>query len=157
MTNEQWLIYLYSIYPDGGYQAFYVCMFLLSIGFYIVIHMSYNGIISKTYHPERDEKFTVESKKEYLENTLWHKTKKYRFVVLIFFLFLASICNFIPSKNAFIYIIATPYVVDGTKSVIESLQDPTSKAYKLNQLLDKGLDKAIKELDKPQTKDNNDK
>ncbi len=56
--------------------------------------------------------------------------------------------QFVPSRKDFMFIIATPYLVESGKSLIESLQDPTSKAYKINQLMDKGLDKALIELDK---------
>ena len=29
MTNEQWLVYLWSIYPSGGYQVFWVISLIL--------------------------------------------------------------------------------------------------------------------------------
>ena len=65
--------------------------------------------------------------------------------VLIVLLFLS---NLVPSnRNHFLYIVATPYVVDSGKSIIESLQDPNSKLSKLNQMTDKALDKALKYLD----------
>ena len=41
MTNEQWLVYLWSIYPSGGYQIFYaICLFvyLIFIAFMLILH-----------------------------------------------------------------------------------------------------------------------
>ena len=61
-------------------------------------------------------------------------------VALLLFIFIS---NLVPSREHFIYIIATPYVVDSGKSIIESLQDPNSKLSKLNQMTDKALDKAL--------------
>ena len=61
---------------------------------------------------------------------------------------MAFLSNFVPNKNNFIYIVATPYVVDSGKSLIESLQDENSKLYKINQIMDKSLDKVLKNLDK---------
>ena len=62
-------------------------------------------------------------------------------VILLLFIFLS---NLVPSnRNHFLYIIATPYVVDSGISIIESLQDPNSKLSKLNQMTDKALDKAL--------------
>ena len=29
MTNEQWLVYLWSIYPSGGFQVFWVISLIL--------------------------------------------------------------------------------------------------------------------------------
>ncbi len=62
-------------------------------------------------------------------------------------LVLIFLSNLFPSKRDFVYILAAPYVVDSGKSLIESLQDPTSKAFKINQLLDKSLDKALEQLE----------
>lgn len=53
----------------------------------------------------------------------------------------------VPNRDHFIYIIATPYVVESGKSIIDSLQDPNSKLSKLNQMTDKALDKALLYLD----------
>lgn len=153
MTNEQWLVYIYSIYPDGGFQAFYAAAACLSIAFILILRMNYSDIIERRYHPITDDKFTPETKAEYLSTLGYSKLGKLKFVLPSTLLFLTLLCNFVPNKNAFIYIIATPYLVDGAKSTIDLLQDPTSKVYKINQLLDKGLDKALQELDKP--KDNN--
>lgn len=41
MTNEQWLVYLWSIYPSGGYQVFYAILliaYLFIIIFALIDH-----------------------------------------------------------------------------------------------------------------------
>ncbi len=127
MTNEQWLVYLWSIYPSGGYQAFYVvCLiiFLLISGMLLVLHS--------------DEKESGKPK------TIWYKMGKWKIIIPSVLLVLIFLSNLVPSnRNHFLYIIATPYVVDSGKSIIESLQDPNSKLYKLNKMTDKALDKAL--------------
>ena len=155
MTNEQWLVYIYSIYPEGGFQAFYVTAAVLCLAFILLLRVNYFDSIERSFHPVTDKMFTPETKAEYLSTLGYSKLGKLKFLIPSTLLFLTLLCNFVPNKNAFIYIIATPYLVDGAKSTIDLLQDPTSKVYKINQLLDKGLDKALMELDKP--KDNNGK
>ena len=73
---------------------------------------------------------------------------KWKAIVPSVLLVLIFLCNLIPNnRNHFLYIIATPYVVDSGKSILESLQDPNSKLSKLNQMTDKALDKALLYLD----------
>ena len=131
MTNEQWLVYLWSIYPSGGYQLFYVlCLivFLFFIGFMLLLHSD----ASESDKPK----------------TIWFRMGKWKVIIPSVLLVLIFLCNLIPNnKNHFLYIIATPYVVDSGKSIIESLQDPNSKLSKLNQMTDKALDKALVYLD----------
>lgn len=153
MTNEQWLVYIYSIYPEGGFQAFYIITAFISFCITLALRSNYHSYMEANYHPVINARFTPETKAEYLSTLGYSKLGKLKFILPSTLLFLALLCNFVPNKNAFIYIIATPYLVDGAKSTIDLLQDPTSKVYKINQLLDKGLDKALMELDKP--KDNN--
>ena len=127
MTQEQWLVYLWSIYPSGGYQVFYViclCAFLVFIGLMLIMHS--------------------ETSYRYKTETIWFKMGKWKIIIPSVLLALIFLCNLIPSnKNHFLFIVATPYVVDSGKSIIESLQDPNSKLFKLNQLTDKALDKAL--------------
>lgn len=127
MTNEQWLVYLWSIYPSGGYQAFYViclCVFLVFISFMLIMHSDTSG--------------------RYKNETIWFKMGKWKIIIPSVLLALIFLSNLVPSnRNHFLYIIATPYVVDSGKSIIESLQDPNSKLSKLNQMTDKALDKAL--------------
>ena len=136
MTNEQWLVYLWSIYPQGGFQVFWVICLILVFAFLCFTAASY-------FSDTGGYRYSEEEKNTYL----WRKLGKYKVIVpsvLLLFIFLS---NLVPSREHFIYIIATPYVVDSGKSIIESLQDPNSKLSKLNQMTDKALDKALKYLD----------
>ena len=127
MTNEQWLVYLWSIYPQGGFQLFYViclCAFLVFIGFMLIMHS------------DTSDKYKTE--------TIWYKMGKWKVIIPSVLLVLIFLCNLVPSnRNHFLYIVATPYVVDSGKSIVDSLQDPNSKLSKLNQMTDKALDKAL--------------
>ena len=127
MTNEQWLVYLWSIYPSGGYQIFYACcllIFLVFIGFMLLLHSDVG--------------------EKHKNETIWYKMGKWKVIIPSVLLVLIFLSNLVPSnRNHFLYIVATPYVVDSGKSIIESLQDPNSKLSKLNQMTDKALDKAL--------------
>ena len=57
------------------------------------------------------------------------------------------ISHLIPKREYFAYIIATPYVVESGKTIVETLSDPNSKLSKLNQIMDKGLNKVLDQLD----------
>lgn len=127
MTNEQWLVYLWSIYPSGGYQIFYA-IFLIAYLFFIIF-----ALISYSDTSDR-----------YRTDTVWYKMGKWKIIIPSVLLVLIFLSNLVPSnRNHFLYIIATPYVVDSGKSIIESLQDPNSKLYKLNKMTDKAIDKAL--------------
>ena len=127
MTNEQWLVYLWSIYPSGGYQVFYAIL-LIAYLFFIIF-----ALISHSDTPDR-----------YRTDTVWYKMGKWKIIIPSVLLVLIFLSNLVPSnRNHFLYIVATPYVVDSGKSIIESLQDPNSKLSKLNQMTDKALDKAL--------------
>lgn len=136
MTNEQWLVYLWSIYPQGGVSVFWFVSLCVSLVIVLILWIGY----SDTDIGKRD-------------NTQFVKMGKWKVFLPLFFVFLLFLSNLVPQKNHFMMIVATPYVVDGTKSLVDSLQDPTSKAYKINQLMDKALDKALIELEKTITDD----
>ena len=132
MTKEQWLVYLWSIYPNGGFQVFWVISLIMVLALLTLAAASFFSDTSG-YRYSEEEKNTY----------LWRKLGKWKIImpsVLLSFIFLS---NLVPSREHFIYIIATPYVVDSGKSIIESLQDPNSKLSKLNQMTDKALDKAL--------------
>ena len=136
MTNEQWLVYIWSIYPNGGFQVFWVLSLALVFLFLCFTAASF-------FSDTGGYRYSEEEKNTYL----WRKLGKYKVIVpsvLLLFIFLS---NLIPNREHFIYIIATPYVVDSGKSIIESLQDQNSKLYKLNKMTDKALDKALVYLD----------
>lgn len=136
MTNEQWLVYLWSIYPQGGFQEFWSICLVLVVGLLVFAAASFFSDTS-SYRYSEEEK----------NNYLWRKLGKYKIIVpsvLLLFIFLS---NLVPKKEYFAYIIATPYVVESGKSIVDSLNDPNSKLSKLNQMTDKALDKALLYLD----------
>ena len=81
------------------------------------------------------------------ETTLWFKMGKWKIIIPSVLLVLIFLSNLVPSREHFAYIIATPYVVESGKSIVDSLNDPSSKLSKLNQMTDKALDKALLYLD----------
>lgn len=131
MTNEQWLVYIYSIYPNGGFAT--LCFITLICTLIIL------AFLAASY--QFDDHIKDKS------NYLFVKLGKYKIWIPASLLFLLFLSSLVPSKKDFMLIVATPYVVDGTKSLVESLQDPTSKAFKINQIMDKTLDKALLALD----------
>ena len=133
MTQEQWLVYIWSIYPNGGFQVFWVMSLVLVLGLLTFVAASF-------FSDTGGYRYSEEEKDTYL----WRKLGKYKVIVPSVLLVLIFLSNLVPSnRNHFLYIIATPYVVESGKSIIESLQDPNSKLSKLNQMTDKALDKAL--------------
>ena len=137
MTQEQWLVYLWSIYPNGGFQVFWVmCLCVVALFLFIAAARFFSD--TNGYRYSEEEKDTY----------LWRQLGKWKIImpsVLLLFIFLS---NLFPSREHFAYIIATPYVVESGKSIVDSLNDPASKLYKLNSIMDKGLDKVLDELTK---------
>ena len=136
MTQEQWLVYIWSIYPNGGFQVFWVmCLCVVAVFLFIAAASFFSD--TNGYRYSEEEKDTY----------LWRQLGKWKVIVpsaLLLFIFLS---NLVPSREHFAYIIATPYVVESGKSIVDSLNDPASKLYKLNSIMDKGLDKTLKYLD----------
>ena len=137
MTNEQWLVYLWSIYPNGGYEIFWLlCLVLVALLLAFAAASFFTDTSGYRYSEEKKDTY------------LWRKMGKWKIIIPSVLLVLIFLSNLVPSnRNHFLYIVATPYVVDSGKSIIESLQDPNSKLSKLNQMTDKALDKALKYLD----------
>ena len=130
MTNEQWLVYLWSIYPNGLFiQIWVLLLIIFIIGMIPVAINHFDGYEDET--------------------TLWSKMGKWKITIpstLVLFIFLSYL---VPKRDHFLLIIATPYAVEAGKSLADSLNDPTSKMFKLNQLVDKGLEKMLQELAEP--------
>ena len=142
MTQEQWLVYLWSIYPNGGIQLFYVVC-LIFVGVIIIIsflNITFDGGFS----------LPMEQREKYV----WTKLGWWKISLPSILLVLIFLSNLVPNREYFAYIIATPYVVDSGKSIIETLDDPNSKLSKLNKIMDKGLDKVLLELESNDSKDN---
>ena len=138
MTNEQWLVYLWSIYPNGT---------LVQIWIVLLILFAVSMMMLATFHFDKYAS----------EKTLWSKMGKWKIAIpsiLVLFIFLSLL---VPKRDHFILILATPYAVEAGKSLADSLNDPTSKMFKLNQLVDKGLEKMLQELSEPSNKKDVDK
>ena len=131
MTNEQWLVYLWSIYPNGLFiQIWATFLVMFTLGMIPITVNHFDG--------DKDE------------TTVWSKLGKWKIVIpsiLVLFIFLSLL---VPKRDHFLLIMATPYAVEAGKSLADSLNDPTSKMFKLNQLVDKGLEKMLKELSEPE-------
>ena len=127
MTNEQWLVYLWSVYPNGLFiQIWVLLLIIFIIGMIPVAINHFDGYEDET--------------------TLWSKLGKWKIAIpsiLVLFIFLSYL---VPKRDHFLLIIATPYAVEAGKSLADSLNDPTSKMFKLNQLVDKGLEKMLQEM-----------
>ena len=133
MTNEQWLVYLWSIYPNGLFIQIWILALILFAGFLMILAIMHF------------DKYTSRN-----ANTVWSKLGKWKIVIpsiLVLFIFLSLL---VPKRDHFLLILATPYAVEAGKSLADSLNDPTSKMFKLNQLVDKGLEKMLKELSEPE-------
>ena len=131
MTNEQWLVYLWSIYPNGGFMHLWVVLLVV-----FAVGILFIGIIH--HDGDRDE------------TTMWSILGKWKIVIptlLVLFIFLSQL---VPKRDHFLLIMATPYAVEAGKTLVDSLNDPTSKMFKLNQLVDKSLEKMLKELSEPE-------
>ena len=130
MTNEQWLVYLWSIYPNGTLvQIWIVLLILFATGMMMAAIFHFGNYADET--------------------TVWSKLGKWKIVIpsiLVLFIFLSLL---VPKRDHFLLILATPYAVEAGKSLADSLNDPTSKMFKLNQLVDKGLEKMLKEFSEP--------
>ena len=127
MTNEQWLVYLWSIYPNGLFIQIWLLALILFAGFLMILAI-------------------IHFDKYQNKITLWTILGKWKIIIpsiLVLFIFLS---NLVPKRDHFLLIMATPYAVEAGKSLADSLNDPTSKMFKLNQLVDKGLEKNAKRI-----------
>ena len=131
MTNEQWLVYLWSIYPNGLFiQLWSTLLIVFAMGMVLIAAIHFEG--------DRDE------------TTIWSSLGKWKIVIpsiLVLFIFISYL---VPKRDHFLLILATPYAVEAGKSIADSLNDPTSKMFKLNQLVDKSLEKMLQELSEPE-------
>lgn len=142
MTQEQWLVYLWAIYPNGGFLVFWVICFAIVL---FIIFISFVNI-------SVEDGFSLP--KEQREKYVWTKLGWWKISLPSILVLLIFLSNLVPNREYFAYIVATPYVVDSGKSIIETLDDPNSKLSKLNKIMDKGLDKVLLELESNDGKDN---
>ncbi len=114
MTNEQWLIYIYGIYPEGGFTAALWTMVIFMVLSLLTILQIDKPEIMK----------------------IWKSIMK----PLVIVTFISSLIGyFIPTKNAYLLMLATP-------SVVNSMEN--GKLSKLEKLIGRALDEAGKSLDK---------
>ena len=145
MSKEQLLVYIWSIYPEGGAKDFWVVLLILYLAFIIVIYFAYllNDAEEGSGIEREDDK---DDKKE---RSLFIRLGKWKVSGILFLLFMIFLCNLVPKKEHFIYIVATPFVIESGKTILESLQDPNSKLFKLNKITDKSLERLSESLDNP--------
>ena len=130
LTQEQWIVYLYSIWPDGGFSIIYLIS-LIGIIIYFLI-LNYDSDLYNSNNP---------NDRWYKGNSPRGKYSRFFKVVPVILILLLVSSNFIPDKKGFLMLIATPYLVDGSKAIIDS-----EKASKFSEIIDLSLDKAISEL-----------
>ena len=141
MTKEQLLVYIWSIYPEGGAKDFWVVLLILYSAFIIVIYFAY--LLNDA------EEGSEEEREDDKERSLFIRLGKWKVSGILFLLFMIFLCNLVPKKEHFVYIIATPFVIESGKTILESLQDPNSKLFKLNKITDKSLERLSESLDNP--------
>ena len=141
MTKEQLLVYIWSIYPEGGAKDFWVVLLILYSAFIIVIYFAY--LLNDA------EEGSEEEREDDKERPLFIRLGKWKVSGILFLLFMIFLCNLVPKKEHFIYIVATPFVIESGKTILESLQDPNSKLFKLNKITDKSLERLSESLDNP--------
>lgn len=127
MSQEQWMVYTYLVWPNGGWTFVWGALVIISVFISVILTAIYIDTNGKDV-----------SKK--LIKTSW--------LCALFVVIMLQVSFLIPDKKGMTAIIATPYIVEGGKSLVESLKDPNSKAYKINLLIDKSLDKAVEEITK---------
>ncbi len=145
MTKEQLLVYIWSIYPEGGAKDFWVVLLILYSAFIIVIYFAYL-LNDAEDGSEEEREYDKDDKKE---RPLFIRLGKWKVSGILFLLFMIFLCNLVPKKEHFIYIVATPFVIESGKTILESLQDPNSKLFKLNKITDKSLERLSESLDNP--------
>ena len=57
MTNEQWLVYLWSIYPNGGFQVFWVISLILVVALLTFAAASYFSDTGGYKYSEEEKKY----------------------------------------------------------------------------------------------------
>ena len=121
--NEMLIVYIYGIYPSGGISIV-AFLFALSWAFYFII----SGMTNDEEHMKKAKKIS-------------------KFLIPIV-IFIWTVGYFIPPKNMFLTMIATPHIID-------SLEDKAGKLNKIDRLLDKALNEALSQANDSTTKKEN--
>jgi len=117
MTQEQFILYIYGIYPEGGFTITVVLLSVIMLFAWLPI--TEGG---------------TEFNKSY---TAWKKIAIPLFIITAITVVLSTI---IPDKKTFLLLVATP-------TIIESYTEKGGKLNRLDSLIDKALKKADKALD----------
>lgn len=128
MSQEQWIVYAYSVWPNGGWTSVW--------GALVIIGLFFSAMLLTIIHLDT------------IGRDVSKKLIKASWLCTLFTVIMLQIPFFIPDKKDMAAIIATPYIVEGGKSLVESLKDPNLKSYKINLLIDKSLDKTVEEITK---------
>ena len=99
MTKEQLIIYLYDIYPEGGIS------FLVTVLTIIICSLIWFS------WAVRKEDMPYDEIVEYYKEHTFEKEMKKTYPFLITWILVITVGYFIPSKNTFLAIVATPALV----------------------------------------------
>ena len=95
MTKEQLLVYIWSIYPEGGAKDFWVVLLILYLAFIIVIYFAY---LLNTAEEGSDEE-REDDKDDKKERPLFIRLGKWKVSGILFLLFMIFLCNLVPKKR----------------------------------------------------------
>jgi len=132
MSSEQLIIYLYSIWPEGGFSFIYFVGLVMSLVLVIV-----SLILSNDYNSSNPDSEWHPSK------ALYNRIGKWKIILPTVFTVLLFLSSLVPDKKGFLLIVATPTVVKSIES---------GKLNKLNNIIDSALDNADTYLNPKETK-----
>ena len=98
MTKEQLLVYIWSIYPEGGAKDFWVVLLILYLAFIIVIYVAYLLYIDNK-NAERSGIEREDDKDDKKERPLFIRLGKWKVSGILFLLFMIFLCNLVPKKR----------------------------------------------------------
>ena len=120
MTNEQWIIYLYGIYPGKGTTV------IIGLGLLITSITFVVMFVHELDNDRKDEEFL--------------RLKRIVRNFLIGFSTLAVLSIFVPNKDIFLAMVATP-------TILESYKEENGKLNKIDSIIDKVLNRTEKLLE----------
>ena len=126
MSKEQWIIYIYGIYPEGGISAMFVITTFILLLIMSGSYFSYKDDLSYGY--KKTQIIEEYKEKTLLFQTLSGPTK----IVGTFTLVVIVLGNFIPSKNSFLALVAMP-------SISKSYTESDGKLHKIDSIIEKVL------------------
>ena len=134
MTDEQWIIYFYGIYPNGRLLVIFIILTGLLVVIALISYMIYREDLGYAYKRKN-------ILQEYEDSTLlFQKLYKPTKIVGGITIALMVIMSLLPSKDVFLALVATP-------TVIESFQKEGGKLNRVNSIIDKVLEKTERVLE----------